>query len=144
MPVPALVDSTSADRYKDADLICDGAYASTILLFSSSNFTARREIALGVLDCLTDRKASGEKIGRYHYVEANKYLNSLGGALLLDMLTRQDTYTLVQRHLDKYLRIACILERWEHYGYFVYTRRPPWKKSEQLNCLQVLVVSVWD
>lgn len=97
-----LYDSSSKDHYKAADLVCDSAFASTILLFSSSNFTARKEIALGVLDCLGARKAKGEKIGRYHYVEANRYLNSLGGAMLLDMFTREEVCELTEKHLKKY------------------------------------------
>lgn len=97
-----IYDKESTNHYKAADLICDNAYASTILLFTSSNFTARKEIALGIMDCLSKRKANGEKIGRYHYVEANRYLNSLGGAMLLDMLTRTEVYELVGKRLDKY------------------------------------------
>lgn len=97
-----IYDGKAQDPYHAVDLLCDGAYASTILLFSSSNFTANKEVALGLLDCLSLRKQQGDKIGRYHYVEANKYLNSIGSVILLDTLTRTDTTRLVNKILDRH------------------------------------------
>jgi hypothetical protein len=67
-----LYDKDNADHYGAVNLICDSAYASNILLFSSNNFASNKNIALGVLDCIAERKRNGEKINRYHYVEANK------------------------------------------------------------------------
>lgn len=98
-----IYDKEAKNHFSAADLLCDGAYASTILLFSSSNFTSQKNIALGILDCMAERKAKGEKIGRYHYVEANKYLNSLGGIMLLDTISRDEIHTIIDRRLDKYV-----------------------------------------
>lgn len=95
-----LYDEQCSDHYKAADLICETAYASNILLISSNNFAANKNILLGVLDCIAERKKNGEKIIRRHYVEANKYLNCLGGILLLDALTRDETRELVNARLN--------------------------------------------
>lgn len=54
-----IYDGAAADHFHAADLLCDGAYASTVILLSSSNFMANREIALGVLDCMAARRARG-------------------------------------------------------------------------------------
>lgn len=101
-----IYDGAAADHFHAADLLCDGAYASTVILLSSSNFMANREIALGVLDCMAARRARGERIGRYHYVEANRYLNSLGGTMLLDTIGREEVREIVDRRLDRYLEKA--------------------------------------
>lgn len=97
-----IYDKESPNHFSAADFLCDGAFASTILLFSSSNFTANKNIALGILDCIAERKAKGEKIGRYHYVEANKYLNNLGGVMLLDSISRDEVHSIVDNHLNKH------------------------------------------
>lgn len=96
-----LYDKNNTNHYAAIDLMCETAYASNIILFSSNNFVSNKDIALGVLDCIAERKAKGEKIGRYHFVEANKYLNCIGGVSLLDTMTRKEAKNLVQVRLDK-------------------------------------------
>ncbi len=100
-----LYDTDNPNHYAAADLICENAYASTILLFSSNNFVSNKELALGVLDCLTDIKANGTALKRDHFVQANKYLNCLGGAVLLDTMSRSEAKQIVTEYLRK-LRIA--------------------------------------
>lgn len=96
-----LYDPLKSDHYTAIDLICESAYASNIMLFSSNNFVSNKNLVLGVLDCIAERKARGEKIGRYHFVEANKYLNCMGGISLLDTLSRDETKAIVDKRLDK-------------------------------------------
>lgn len=97
-----IYDAKAKNHFRAADLLCDGAYASTILLFSSSNFTANKDVALGVLDRLAIRKSLGDEIGRYHYVEVNRYLNSIGSVTLLDTLTRDEASQLTGKTLDRH------------------------------------------
>lgn len=96
-----LYDTQATDHYQAVDIICEHAYASNIILISSNNFIANKSLALGIMDCITKRKAAGEKIGRYHFVEANKYLNCLGGASLLDVMTREEVRDKVNARLNK-------------------------------------------
>ena len=96
-----LYDPLKSNHYAAIDLICESAYASNIMLFSSNNFASNKNLVLGVLDCIAERKAKGEKIGRYHFVEANKYLNCVGGISLLDTLSRDETKAIVDKRLDK-------------------------------------------
>lgn len=96
-----LYDTSKSDHYAAVDLICERAYSSRIILFSSNNFVSNKNLALGVLDCIADRKAKGESIGRYHFVEANKYLNCIGGISLLDTLSRDEVNDIINKRLTK-------------------------------------------
>ena len=96
-----LYDLSDENHYKAADLICERAYSSNIMLFSSNNFTANKNLALGVMDCIAERKKAGEKIGRSHFVEANKYLNCIGGVSLLDTISREEAKALADNRLNK-------------------------------------------
>lgn len=96
-----IYDADSNDPYHAADLICEKAYASTIMLISSSNFTSNKTIFLGLFDCLEKRKVLGDEIKRYHYVNSIKYLNGLGGVFLLDMLSRNQISNLANKTLNK-------------------------------------------
>ena len=96
-----IYDKSNPNHYETTNLLCENAFASTIMLFSSSNFTSNKNIALGIFDCLMFRRKNGEKIGRYHYVESTKYLNSLGAITLLDMLSRKEVCLLVNNRLNK-------------------------------------------
>lgn len=96
-----LYDPSKRDHYAAVDIICERAYASRIVLLSSNNFVSNKNLALGVLDCIADRKTKGESIGRYHFVEANKYLNCIGGISLLDTLSRSETKDIVDKSLTR-------------------------------------------
>lgn len=96
-----LYDANDSYHYKAVDLIAAKAYSSNIVLISSNNFISNKSLALGVMDSLNDRKKNGDIIERYHFVEANKYLNCLGGVILLDTLTREETKNIVDKRLDK-------------------------------------------
>ena len=96
-----LYDSKNANHYAAVDMITESAYASNIILLSSNNFMSNKDLALGVLDSIMERKSKGEKIGRYHYVEANRYLNGMGGVSILDTMTREETKSVINARLDK-------------------------------------------
>ncbi len=96
-----LYDPENACHYASVDLISESAFPSNVLLLLSSNFMANKKLALGVLDCISERKQKGEKIGRYHFTEANKYLNCIGGVTFLDAMSREEVKKLVGGRLDK-------------------------------------------
>lgn len=94
-------DSTSNNPFGLTKLLCDGAFASTIVLLSSSNLTANRELCLGLLNSIKKRQDSGEKIKREHYVEATKYLNGMGSVTILDCLARVEVEMLIDELFNK-------------------------------------------
>ena len=95
-------DENNNDHYEHVDLIADSAFASNMILLSSSNVTSNKNVFLGLLDCLENRKKNGEKIGRYHFVNSLRYLNSLGGSFLLDTISREEISEIVDNCLTKY------------------------------------------
>ena len=96
-----LYDSVGKYHYAFIDLIGERAFPSNVVLLLSNNFMANKELALGVLDCILERKQKGEKVGRYHFVKANKYLNCIGGVTLLDAMSREEVKRIVSSKLDK-------------------------------------------
>ena len=62
---------------------------------------ANKSLALRAMDYISSRKEKGEKIGGYHFVEATKYLNCLGGITLLDTMTREEVQSIVNQRLNK-------------------------------------------
>ena len=96
-----LCEPASEDHSAELDLVCGRAFASNMLLLSSSNMTSNRHVLHGALDCLLYRQTHGDTIERYHFVNSLKYLNSLGGVMLLDTLSRIEIAQLVNRQLNK-------------------------------------------
>ena len=96
-----LCEPASEDYSAALDLVCGRAFASNMLLLSSSNMTSNRHVLHGVLDCLLYRQAHGDTIGRYHFVNTFKYLNSLDGIMPLDNLSRAEVAQLANRQLNK-------------------------------------------
>ena len=90
-----------------------------MVLLSSSNMTSNPTVVHGVLDCLLYRKEHGDNIERYHFVNALKYLNSLGGVMLLDTLSRAEIAELANKQLNK------------DFGVIVYNASPSGEIAEE-------------
>ena len=87
------------DPFELTDIITKTAFPSTITLFSSSNMTANPRIGLGVLDSLKKRERAGETIKRKYFVGPLRYLNSMGGITVLDILSRSEITNIVDEYL---------------------------------------------
>ncbi len=96
-----LYDEKAKYHYSALDLISESAFPSNVMLLSSNNFMANKDIALGVMDSIKERKDKGDKVGRYHFVEVNKYLNCIGGITLLDTLSRDEAHKIASDRLNK-------------------------------------------
>lgn len=111
-----IYDDMAKDPFHATEIICDGAFSSTMILLSSSSFMANKNVGLGLLDCLKIRKDNGDKIGRYHFVESTKFLNVRGAACLLDVIGREEIALMVNKRLNKiYGEIHIDLEEIEKY-----------------------------
>ena len=88
-------ESNKADPYALTPLLTDRAFASRIVLFSSSNFTGNRATMLGILDAMKDQRDSGIELKREHIVGATKYLNRMGAITLLDSLGRERVHSII-------------------------------------------------
>lgn len=92
-------DEEARDPFHLTSLFEGHAFASTAVLFSSSNLTSNKQLGLGVLDSIAKRQEMGEKIERKHFVAPLRYLNNMGGLVLLDMLSREDVSSIVDEYL---------------------------------------------
>lgn len=87
--------------YALTDFIFSRAFASNLVIFGSSNFTADKKISLGILKALKERHDKGERLKREHIVQATKYLNGIGSVTLLDALDEEDIKRLVTKRLNE-------------------------------------------
>lgn len=95
-------DETNKNNpYWLTEFFCEKDFSARSTIFFSSNFTSNRIITKGILKTLIKWRKSGIAIKRYHFVEANKYLNIVGGAMILDMLTTEEVEEMVDGYLKK-------------------------------------------
>lgn len=88
------------DPFALTDVIATTAFASNVVLISSSNFTGNREVLLGILDAVKERMDAGEDIKRKHFVGATKYLNRMGAITVLDLLDRKRAKRIISEYFE--------------------------------------------
>jgi len=93
------------------DFFCENDFSARSTIFFSSNFTSNRNITKGILRALIKIKNHGVLIKRDHFVEANKYLNVVGAAMILDMLNTAEVEEMVGKHLCKIFKLENIFSR---------------------------------
>ncbi len=93
-------DSTREDPYELTKFFCESDFSARAVIFFSSNFTSNKAIGLGILSAIYKLKQEGAIIKRDHFVQANKYLNLIGGVSLLDIRSREE----VEQEVYNYLK----------------------------------------
>lgn len=83
------------------DFFCQKDFSARAVVFFSSNFTSNRVITRGILRALIRLEEQGVKITRDYFVQSTKYLNVVGGAMILDMLTVDEVEEMVTKRLKK-------------------------------------------
>lgn len=96
-----LYDPGRDDPYELCTYFASRAFPSRAMLFSSVNLVSNREIAKGIVQCHLDRAKEGKNDGRYPFTEANKYLNCMGGITILDSMSRDEVYQIVNEFLEE-------------------------------------------
>lgn len=102
-------EKNSENPYWLTDFFAEKQFASRCILFFSSNFTSNREITKGLLSALYKINNLGIEIDREHFVESIRYLNVVGGALVLDVLTRNEIEELVFDYLKRKFNIDILM-----------------------------------
>lgn len=92
------------------DFFTEKDFSARATLFFSSNFTSNRNVTKGILKVLYNWQQNGISIKRDHFVEANKYLNIVGGAMILDVLTTEEVEEMVENHLSKLFNVDSVGE----------------------------------
>lgn len=94
-------EDNKENPYWLTEFFCSADFSARSVLFFSSNFTSNRAITKGILKALITLRNEGVPIKREHFVEANKYLNISGGAMVLDLLEEDDVEEMVEKRLRK-------------------------------------------
>jgi len=99
-------DSKNASNpYWLTDFFTEKDFSARSVIFFSSNFTSNRNITIGILKALYKINHELDHIKRDHFVQATKYLNKVGGALILDMLTEEDVEKMIDKQLRKHFEL---------------------------------------
>ena len=95
-------DETRSDPFELTELLCRKGLAGTMILFSSSNLTANKNLALGILDSIKKRVDAGENLSRDTYFrDPTRYLNQMGAVTILDTLSREQTTKLIDKYFNR-------------------------------------------
>ncbi|MDW0113273.1 DUF6339 family protein [Sporosarcina saromensis] len=94
-------EANKEDPYWLTEFFSSADFSARCVVFFSSNFTSNRNITKGVLRALITLKNEGFQIKREHFVEANRYLNILGGAMILDMLKEDEVLEIIMARIKK-------------------------------------------
>jgi hypothetical protein len=87
------------------DFFTEKDFSARCVVFFSSNFTSNRDITIGILKALYQLNEQGINITRDYFVQATKYLNVVGGAMVLDMLNKDEVEKMIINHLIKVFNI---------------------------------------
>lgn len=93
-------EQNSSNPYALTPLLTGNAFASRIMLFSSSNLTANKDTALGILDAIKEQADAGVPLRREHFVGATKYLNRMGAITILDYLDRKRVKSIIVEYFS--------------------------------------------
>ncbi|UCZ54982.1 hypothetical protein LGQ02_09770 [Bacillus shivajii] len=95
-------ESNKENPYWLTDFFTEKDFSARCVVFFSSNFTSNRNITKGILKSLIKLKEKGITIKRDHFVQSTKYLNVVGGAMVLDMLSTDEVEEMIDSYLAKY------------------------------------------
>ncbi|OPA18153.1 hypothetical protein C1N66_05445 [Bacillus cereus] len=101
-------ESNNKDPYWLTEFFCAREFSGRSVYFFSSNFTANRMITKGILLALKKLNDEGFEIKRAHFVEAGRYLNIVGGAMILDMLDEEELAGMVEARIRKVFELQLV------------------------------------
>lgn len=94
-------DDNEENPFWLTDFFTEKDFSARATIFFSSNFTSNKNITRGILKVLYRWQQEGITIKRDHFVQANKYLNVVGGAMILDVLSTEEVEDMVEKYLIK-------------------------------------------
>ncbi|MCA1054301.1 hypothetical protein LCM10_04815 [Rossellomorea aquimaris] len=98
-------ESSENEPYRLTEFFCEKDFSARCVVFFSSNFTSNKNITRGILKSLLKLKECGVSIKRDHFVQATKYLNVVGGAMILDMLNVDEVEEMIDKYLCRYFKL---------------------------------------
>lgn len=82
-------DENSSEKYRALDYMKND-FGTKVLTLFSSNFTNNPAITRAILNAIVDIELTGIKVTRTQYQELIRYVNLLGGVIILDYLSEDE------------------------------------------------------
>ncbi|PFU22981.1 hypothetical protein COK80_25880 [Bacillus anthracis] len=101
-------ERNTKNPYWLTEFFCAREFSGRSVYFFSSNFTANRIITKGVLRALKKLNDEGFEMKRAHFVEAGRYLNIVGGAMILDMLDEAEVAEMIEARIRKVFELQSV------------------------------------
>lgn len=92
-----IFDETSSNPYRALEYMKID-FGTKVLSLFSSNYTNNPVITRAVLSAIIDLENNGNKIGRNDYLEIIRYVNVLGGIIVLDYLSEVELKNKIIKH----------------------------------------------
>lgn len=90
------------DEFWAIEQLIMNAFPSYIMLFSSYNCLANKNVSLGIMDALYELQSSGVELKREdHFIPAFKFVDGIGGTMLLDCFSREEIKEMVINNLPQ-------------------------------------------
>lgn len=90
-------DETSQDNYKALEYM-KVDFPTKVLSLFSSNFTNNPTICQSILLAIADLERKGYKISRESFLELIRYVNQIGGIIILDYLSQDELKDKIMNH----------------------------------------------
>lgn len=101
-------ESNLENPYWLTEFFCSAEFSGRSVYFFSSNFTGNRTITKGILRALIALRHEGVHVKREHFVEAGRYLNISGGAMILDMLDETEVQQMIDTRIRKVFNLNAV------------------------------------
>ena len=101
-------ENNCEDPYWLTEFFCSAEFSGRSVYFFSSNFTGNRTITKGLLRALITLRDEGVHVKREHFVEAGRYLNISGGAMVLDMLEEEEVKDMIEARIRKVFNLNVV------------------------------------
>lgn len=99
-------DETSTNHYILTEELCKKGFASTIILFSSSNIMGRKEAREALLRTIKKIREDGVDVKRDDIVAGIRYMNLVAGSSLIDTMKYEDLKNMIENYYQKYFQLS--------------------------------------
>ncbi len=98
-------ESGNDDKYYLTAELCKKGFPSTIVPFSSSNIMGREETRRALLSVVMELRKKGIDVKRDDIFAGIRYLNLYAGITIIDMISYDELYDIVERYYKKLYNI---------------------------------------
>lgn len=98
-------DESSTNHYILTEELCKKGFASTIILFSSSNIMGRKDAREALLRSIKKAREEGNDVKRDDIVAGIRYMNLVAGSSLIDTMEYNELKNMIDSFYEKYYQV---------------------------------------